>query len=368
MTIDVTFPHLSEDVDEGVLVTWFVEPGARVAEGDLIASVQVEKVEQEVYAPGAGSVVELLAAPGDVVAQGAVIARLGEPAETTATPSAPATSETTAAAPRPAAIIASPAAKRLARELGVDLANVKGTGPGGRIVEADVRQAASVGGNGQAAAAEPLDVSRRLMATRLRDWLATTAQFTLTTEVDVTALAAQRPPWAAAVVWAAARSLKRHPKLTQRWQGDQLVRVESIDIGVAVSLDDGLIVPVVRRADERDLSALASEIADLSDRARRSALRVDEVTGGAFTVTSLGAYPIDVFTPLLQPPQIAILGVGRAREKPAVVEGRIEPRWLLVLSLTVDHRVIDGAPAAAFLTDVAAQLADPAELLAGYTS
>lgn len=365
MTIDVTFPHLSDDADEGVLVTWFVEPGARVAEGDLIASVQVEKVEQEVYAPSAGAVVELLVGPGDVVAQGAVIARLGEPAEPSPPPSAPAPAETTGAS-RPAPVIASPAAKRLARELGVDLANVSGTGPGGRIVEADVRQAATTGGNGQQATPEPLDPSRRIMATRLRDWLATTAQFTVTTEVDVTMLAAQRPPWTAAVVLAAARSLKRHPRLTRRWQGDALVRVESIDVGVAVSLDDGLIVPVVRRADERDLPALATEIADLSERARQSALRVDEVTGGAFTVTSLGGYPIDAFTPLLHPPQIAILGVGRAREKPAVVDGRIEPRWLLVLSLTVDHRVIDGAPAAAFLTDVAAQLADPADLLAGH--
>jgi pyruvate dehydrogenase E2 component (dihydrolipoamide acetyltransferase) len=203
------------------------------------------------------------------------------------------------------------------------------------------------------------------MATRLRDWLVTTAQFSLTTEVDVTALASQSPAWTAAVVAASARSLRRHPLLTRRWQGDRLVTVASIDVGIAVSLDDGLIVPIVRRADQRELGVIATEVADLSERARRGALRVEEVTGGVFTVTSLGAYPIDAFTPLLHPPQVAILGVGRAKEKPAVVDGRIEPRTLLVLSLTVDHRVIDGAPAAAFLADVAALLADPASLAGG---
>ncbi|HEX7096685.1 MAG TPA: dihydrolipoamide acetyltransferase family protein [Acidimicrobiales bacterium] len=373
MAVEVVFPRLSDDVDEGVLVTWFVEPGRHVEAGDLLASVQVEKADEEVYAPASGTVIELLAGQGDVVAQGAPIARIGEPSEAPSAPTQPgATAAATATAapagaptgtatpvsPAPAGttVIASPAAKRLARELGVNLTTVTGSGPGGRIVEDDVRRAASAGDGEAASAAVPLDAKRQLMAARLRDWLATTAQFTLTTEVDVTVLASQQPAWTASVVAAVARALRRHPKLTRRWQGDRLVTVDSIDIGVAVALDDGLVAPVIRQADQRSSQELAAIIADLSERARRSALRPDDVSGGVFTVTSLGAYPIDAFTPLLHPPQIGILGVGRARQKPAVVDGRIEPRWLMVLSLTVDHRVVDGAPAAAFLSDVALEL------------
>lgn len=351
MPTDVVFPRLSEDVDEGVLVTWFVEPGAHVAEGDLVASVQVEKVEEDVYAPGEGAIAELLVGPGDVVMQGAVIARIGAAAEAPparAARAAEAPVRAPAIEPAPT-VIASPAAKRVAKELGVDLATITGTGPGGRIVEDDVRRAG---------AGEPLSAARGLMAKRLRDWQSTTAPFTVTTEVDVTSLAAQQPSWTAAIVVAAARALRRHPGLARRWHDDRLVAATSMDVGVAVSLDDGLIVPVVRRADERDLTAIAAEVADLSERARRGDLHVDEVTGGVFTITSLGSYPVDAFTPLLHPPQVAILGVGRAREKPAVVDHRVEPRMLLVLSLTVDHRVIDGAPAAAFLADVAGHLRD----------
>lgn len=351
MPTDVVFPQLSEDVEEGVLVTWFVEPGGRVSAGDLVASVQVEKVEEDVYAPTEGTVTELLAGPGDVVAQGAVIARIGAPGEGPSTTAAPPATEApgaeapAAAAPR---VAASPVAKRVARELGLDLAGITGTGPGGRIVEADVRRAAAT-----PAAGEPLPASRRLMATRLHDWQATTAQFTLTTEVDVTALAQRRPPWTAAAVVAAGRALRRHPRLARRWQDDRLVAADAIDVGVAVALEDGLVAPVVREADGRDLADVAAAVADLSERAREGGLTIDEVTGAVFTVTSLGGHPIDAFTPLLHPPQVAILGVGRARERPAVVDGRIEPRMLLVLSLTVDHRVVDGDPAAAFLADVA---------------
>jgi pyruvate dehydrogenase E2 component (dihydrolipoamide acetyltransferase) len=342
---EVVFPRVSGQADEGVLVTWLVQVGTTVNEGDVIGSVQVEKVEQDVYAPTSGRVVELLVAQGDIARQGDAIARIG----TAASPTAPV-----------APPVASPAARRRGRELGVDLATVSGTGPGGRIVEADVEGAASrAGGTGDVVEepGQPLSGPRRLLADRMRGWLAATAQYTLTSEVDVTDLAAGSPPWTAAAVRACALALRDHALLASRWHDDRLVPAEAIDIGVVVALPDGLVVPVVGRADQKDTPTLAAEIAALTEQARRGALRVEDVTGAVFAVSNLGAYPIDGFTPLVYQPNVAILGMGRARSRPGVVDGRIEPRTTLVLSLTVDHQVVDGVPAAAFLADVAALLA-----------
>jgi pyruvate dehydrogenase E2 component (dihydrolipoamide acetyltransferase) len=362
MAADVVFPHLSDDADEGVLVTWLVEVGATVGEGDLVATVQVEKVEQEVYAPAAGRVLELLVAPGGIARQGDAIARIGDPAAEPAPAGAAPTPAASAAVPAGTASppAASPAARRVARELGVDLAAVTGTGPGGRIVEDDVRRAALGAEAGQGG--EPLPGPRRLLADRVRQWLAATAQYTLTSEVDVTDLAATSPPWTAAAVRACALALRDHPILASRWRDDRLVPAGRLDIGVVVALDDGLVVPVVRGADGKDLASLRTEIASLADRARAGTLAIDDVSGAVFAVSNLGAYPVDAFTPLVYQPNVAILGLGRAQPKPAVVDGRIEVRTLLTLSLTVDHQVVDGAPAAAFLADVAASLGDPVSL------
>jgi pyruvate dehydrogenase E2 component (dihydrolipoamide acetyltransferase) len=386
MPTEVLMPRLSEDVDEGVVVTWFVEPGATVAKGDLLAEVQVEKVSEEVYAPADGEVVDLRVEPGGTVAQGAVIAVLGAPGEAPPPrpPAPPATAVSAAAAPPEAAprptsdavpavapvapgapTPASPAARRLARELGVDLGSVHGTGPGGRIVEDDVKAAAKTVA---AAPHAPLSVMRRVIAERLRSWLAATAQFTLTAEADVTLLgeALETRPgevsYLDAVVLACALSLRLHPRLGSRWVEDHVVAPDSIDIGVAVALDDGLVAPVIRGADGKSLDHIHREVAELADRGHAGKLTAAEMQGAVFTVTNLGAYGIDAFTPLLDPPQTAILGVGRARPRPAVVDGTVVPRVLMVLSLTVDHQVIDGAPGAAFLADVIRRLENPSLL------
>ena len=359
MDTDVVFPHMSDETDEGVLVTWLVESGATVREGDVVATVQVEKVDQDVYAPADGEVIELLVGQGDVARQGEVIARIGRrEARAAAAPPAPAVPASTRPAPgreRPA----SPAARRLARELGIDLAVVEATGPGGRIVEEDVRR---VAGARATPPGEVLPAARRILADRLRNWLAATAQFTVTSEVDVTELAVTEPPWTAAIVRACALALIDHRRVASRWDGDRLVRAESLDIGVLVALDDGLVVPVVRAVDTKTVTDLAGEISSLAERARRGALEMGDVTGAVFAVTNLGAYPIDAFTPIIYQPATAILGTGRAALRPAVVDGRIEARTMLTLSLTVDHQVIDGAPAAAFLARVGELLGDPSRL------
>lgn len=384
MRRQVLMPHLSDEIEEGVVVVWFVEPGARIKAGDLMAELQVQKLSSEFRSPFDGRVAELLIPPGGVVAQGAPIAVIDEaegpaavrPVEQAGPPSAQA--RPTAAA-TPAA--ASPSARRLARELGVDLAAVVGSGPGGRIVEADVQAAAHGGGGDGAMPASPsairtelLTPMRRTIADRLSSWLHSTAQLTLFAEADVTALAnglKDREPdtgpaasYLEAVVRASALAIDRHPAIAARWTDGGLAHSNRHDIGIAVALPDGLITPVVRDADRKDVGLLGQEIARLAERARAGTLTPGEVEGAVLSVTNLGAYRIDGFTPLLNPPQTSIIGLGRARLRPAVVDGTVAPRLLMTLSLTFDHRVIDGAPAAAFLSDVVELLEEPVGLLA----
>lgn len=367
-------PRLSEETEEGIVVTWFVQSGANVSEGDLLAEVQVEKLSAEVRAPAPGRVAELLVEPGGVVAQGAPIAVLEDAAEVAeaAPPAAAPEPAAPVAGPPAAAPVASPSARRLARELGVDLAKVTGSGPGGRIVEADVQAAAS--GVSAVPPLERLTPMRKTIAERLRAGLVETAQLTLTAEADVGELEGElarlgaawgrRASYTEAAVRACALALREHPLAAARWTEAGLAPAESIDIGVAVALEDGLVVPVVRDADTKSLEQLSREIAELAERARAGRLEAADTEGGVFSVTNLGAYRVDAFTPLLNPPQTAILGLGRARARPAVVAGAVVPRTLMVLSLTFDHRVIDGAPAAAFLEQIVRLLEEPATLLA----
>ena len=377
MRREVLMPQLTDEVEEGVLVTWFVRLGAPVHEGDLIAEVQVQKVSVEVEAPATGRVAELLTEPGGVIRQGDPIAviqegpdeRAGVPVTGAPIEEAPPPAAATPSPERPAAPT-TPAARRLARELGVDLATVSGSGPGGRVVEADVRAAAERPGAPEAHGPrlEPITPMRRAIADRLRSSLAATAQLTLTSEADVTDLTHKlerrsagkhRPLLTAAVVRACALALRAHARLAAQWTDRGLALPVDFDIGVAVALDEGLVVPVVRRADLKDLDALGAQIADLAERARTGQLAPAETEGGVFSVTNLGPWGVDAFTPLLNPPQTAVLGVGRARPRPAVRDGAVVPRTLMMLSLTFDHQVVDGAPAAAFLAAVAGLLEAP---------
>lgn len=384
--LEIAMPRLSDQAEEGLLVTWFVVSGGAVREGDLVAEVQVEKMSEEVRSPGSGVIRQLVEA-GEVVAQGAPIAELEiveEPARVTGeVEQAPTSADgLPSSASAPGGIpLASPAARRLARDLGVDLAGVQGSGPTGRIVEADVRAAGGSGGipltstepAPELVEAEPLTPMRRAIAQHLIKGLATTAQLTLTAEGDVSDLHDLRErmssqgqtkvSYTEAVVRAVALTLQKHPRVGAQWSDAGLVRPPGINIGIAVALENGLVVPVIRNADHKDLEMLNREIAELSERARASKLKQEEMDGGILTVTNLGAQRIDVFTPLLNIPETAILGVGQVRLRPAVVGNEVVPRWLVVLSLTFDHQVIDGVPAAAFLADVIRLLEHPRDLL-----
>lgn len=287
----------------------------------------------------------------------------------------------TAAPPAPAAVSVqvTPLARRLAQQHGIDLGQVHGTGPRGRILTEDVERviAAQAQPTVQPAQVVPIRGIRQTIATRMLQSLQTMAQVTLTTEVDVTDAMTLREGLARQwkdgglsplhlVIKATARALKEHPRMNAVQKENKIELVQEINVGVAVSLQEGLIVPTIRRADEKHLAEIARESRDLANKAREGKASYDEVTGGTFTITNLGSYGIDAFTPIINSPQVGILGVGRVVEKPVVYRGEITKRSMMFLSLTFDHRVIDGAPAAEFLRTLKDHLEDPWWMVASF--
>jgi len=285
------------------------------------------------------------------------------------TPAAPAPAPP---APAEVTVQVTPAARHLARQHGIDLRRVQGTGPKGRILIEDVQNALQLQSQPTAQPAQvvPIRGMRQTIATRMVQSLQTMAQVTLTTEVDVTeamtlraGLARQWPEGGLSplhlVIKATARALQEHPRMNAVQKEHEVELVSEIHIGIAVSLEEGLLVPTIHRADAKHLAQIASASHDLATKAREGRATYEEVTGGTFTITNLGVYGIDAFTPIVNPPQVGILGMGRVVEKPVVYQGEITKRSMMFLSLTFDHRVIDGAPAAAFLHTLKGHLEDP---------
>ena len=407
MPTEVVLPRLGLTQDEGTVVKWLKPEGSRVAKGEPLFEVMTDKATLEIEAPASGVLLKILVAEGGTVAVATPIALIGEPGEAIA--AAAGTSDGEAAVSgrtvplQPAAIgdpsgrvKISPRARALAESHGINVRAVVGSGPGGRIIERDVQTAVASRTEGPPAAAafaapppsfQPVPDRpeespaaarmRTIIARRMMESLHTTAQLTLTTEVDMQESArlhaevgpelerreGVRVTYTDLIVRAAAVALREHPKINARWEGEAVRRLSEIHIGVAVALDDGLVVPVVRRADRATLGQISAAIRDLSDRARTNRLRPEEMQGSTFTVTNLGMYDVDGFTPVLNSPDAAILGVGRLHRRPAAIGDRIEIRSMMVLSLTFDHRVVDGAPAAQFLQRVKDVLEHPYLLL-----
>jgi pyruvate dehydrogenase E2 component (dihydrolipoamide acetyltransferase) len=466
MAVEFQMPKLGLTMEEGTIVEWLVADDAEVAEGTPVVRIETDKVETEVESSGDGRL-HHIGQPGQAYACGAVIAVYLGPGEEP--PQRAAAAAPVAAAPTPRAaptaspspsqartadgrLLASPNAKRVAAEAGVDIGRVAGTGPGGRIVADDVTAALNAGTGGFAApgvtfasreeivasvaarnladllgidlAAVPYDpieyritrdgvaayVRQRLagpiapppsaapapelpadlapasqtptrvirmagmrstIAKRMHASLREMAQLTLTMDADMTAVMADRARRMKDgvsvgvtdyVVAAAARALLQHPNVNSQITSDGIAVLPDIHVGLAVALDDGLMVPVVRHTDRLDLAALSAETTRLADAARSGSLKLDELEGGTFSVSALGMFGVDVFTPVINPPNAAILGVGRIRNDVTVTDGEIGTTKRLTLSLTWDHRVIDGAPAAAFCKTVADLLADPTTL------
>ena len=393
-------PKFGLTMVEGTIQRWFKNEGDAISEGEALFEVETEKVLYEVESTANGTVAKLLYGLEAVVPVGlpvAVIAEAGEDvAEVAArysdgapTPQAatsPAGSPTpgagsAAAAPAAAATDGkrapvTPAARKLAAEHNIDTTSLTGTGPGGRITREDVQQAidaaaqapAEVSSPAQEQAQDqvqdqsvPLRGMRKVIAERMHKSLTDTAQLTITTEVDVTQLIERREEvrrqfnttYNDFIIQACAHALLQHPRMNASLEGDAIQLHGAVHVGFAVALDEGLIVPVVHDADKKPLKTIAQEARALAEKARAGRLKLEEVSGGTFTVSNLGMAGVDAFTPILNSPQTGILGVGRIVDKPVIYQGEIARRSMLVLSLTFDHRVIDGAPAGAFLGSVA---------------
>ena len=383
MAKPILMPQLGMIMTEGTVAKWHKAAGDAVEKGEPLFEVTTDKIAQEVEATETG-LLHIVAETDAVVDVGSVIGYLLEAGEAPPTP--PVAAVSTAAAPSipmPASAAApaaaptagapsSPAARKLAREQGVDIAQVPGSGPGGRVVEADVLRFAAT----QPTAPPMLPARevirlvgmRRTIAQRMSQSLASGAQFTLHTEADVTELLQRRQAlfqeqkggrisYTALLIKAAAETLKRHPRLNAHLVGEEIRVLEPVHIGFAVALDEGLLVPVLQDADKKPLTAIAQETEALAERAKAGALTLDELSGATFTVSVLGL--VDGFTPIINPPEVAILGVGRVKEKPVVHSGQVLVRPMLGLSLTVDHRAVDGEPAARMLRRLEQVLESP---------
>ena len=392
MARSIVMPSFGMYTAEGTLVSWRKPSGAAVEAGEVVLEIETEKAVQEVGAPVNGVLHHVLAEGAQLQVEtliGYVLAP-GEAPPADGNGSAPPSVVKAAGTPHETResvsadeVRASPIARRIAREHGVDLTKVQGTGPGGRIVESDVRAAVDARGRSAttsvipAARRAPLSIMRRSIGERLRRTVDTAVSLTLTREVRVEALVAARRMLGSAtgqsvsydafIVKALAAALERFPDLNATIEGTDLVVFSEINIGVAVAVEGGLVVPVVRNAATLNVMKIAEAIRDLSGKASAGTLAPGDTAGGTATVTNLGGYGVDAFTPVLNPPQALVLGVGRIQQRPVVENGALVVGTTSVLSLTFDHRVTDGAPAARLLDSIAGSLSDAKQLEAwGY--
>ena len=406
MATEFNMPKLGLTMEEGTILRWLVADGEQVAAGHAVLLVETDKVETEVECPADGRI-QLLGREGDTYQCGQQIAWLLGAGEADGAAAAAAADAAAAAAPAssngaaPVAvavaaggrILASPNGRRLAAKLGVDLSAVVGTGPGGRIVSEDIETAAKAAPPAAAIAPQPVAAApaaapvsgsapatqvptsvvplrgmRGTIATRMFSSLQSMAQLTLTMDVSMDAVWADRearkakgtaPGFTDYVIAAAAQALRAHPNVNSQVTDEGIALLPDIHVGMAVALDNGLMVPVVRHTDRLRLDGIAGETKRLAEAVRGGKISPDDLAGGTFSVTSLGMYGVDAFTPVINPPNAAILGVGRIRDEVVWAGEGIRRARLMTLSLTWDHRVIDGAPAAEFCRAIAANLEDP---------
>src|SRR4051794_1472502 len=432
MATDVTMPRLSDSMEEGTILKWLVSEGDEVQRGQEIVEIETDKANMTYESDTAGTLVEIVVQEGDTVPLGEVIARVGEAgekaqstkqkAEEPAAAAEPQDADAEAEDPKPERassngagerVKASPVARRMAQERGVDLASISGSGPGGRVVKADVEAAAS-GDGAQAeereeektpaedgkpaseeeapAAPEPkqpepagdagprgemreqeLTRLQRTVSRRMAESKATAPDFALEVEIDMTAAVELRdqlkqmtekaPSFNDMVVRACALALREHPRVNGVYRDGHFELYSRVNVGVAVAAQDALVVPTVFDADRKSLGEIARTVRELAEKVREGQITPPELSGGTFTVSNLGMYGIDAFTAVINPPQAALLAVGALKKKPVVSEsGEIVARDVLSANLVCDHRILYGADGAQFLARVRELLEQPLAL------
>ena len=382
-------PALGVAQETGRILRWLKQEGEEVEQGAPIMEIETDKVTVEVEAPASGTLAGLRASEGADVPVGQVVALVLATGEE-APPEAPAAVAEPAAArvsgsepqspvrepePRARRPLASPKARRIAAERGVDLASLAGSGPHGAVLAADV-EAGDGDGHGEAGRVPGPGPGTvwRLMAERTQAAWQTAPHFYLSREVDAGRLLAwrestrrragyERLTHTDLFVKVVAAALREHPHVNGSWRDGELVRNEEVNVGIAVAVDDGLVVPVVHGADGLGLRAIAERRAELVEAARAGKLRPDDVAGGTFTISNLGMFGVDAFAAIVNAPQAAILAVGRIADRVVAVDGLVEVLPTCVLTLSFDHRAVDGARGARFLDDVAALVEEPAGLV-----
>ena len=400
--MEFKLPDLGEGITEGEVIKWMTKEGDQVKEDQPIVEVMTDKVNVQIPSPRTGRVARILVKEGTVAKVGQTIMVIDEgkgsppspaPAPPTPKPNAAPPPVQAAASPSPKGVLATPATRRLARELGVDIASVRGSGPSGRITDDDVKRSAPRSGTATVTVQAPPPVARgspleevvplrglrRTISERMAKSLRTTAQVTHVDEADVTELVLLREALKGSaekrgvhltylpfVIKALVPALKEFPYSNAALddQAGNIILKKYYNIGIATDTEQGLVVPVVKEVDRKDIFELAGEIEKLSSKARNGQLELDDVHGSTFTITNVGAIGGLFATPIINIPEVAILGLHKIAKRPVVRDGKIEIRDTTYLSLSFDHRVLDGAYAARFTSRVIETMQDTKKLLA----
>jgi 2-oxoglutarate dehydrogenase E2 component (dihydrolipoamide succinyltransferase) len=403
MTIEIKVPAMGESVTEATVARWFKKEGESVARDEPLLELETDKVTVEVPAPAAGSIESISVQAGATVQVGAILGSIAEgkagAAPAAAKPAAPAAAPAPVAAPAPAAPKAAaataapamPSARRLAEESGINTAAVPGTGRDGRVTKGDVLGALEARASAPVAAAAPagprnhaereekvaMTRLRKTIALRLKESQNTAAQLTTFNEVDMTRVMALRSTYKDGFekrhgvrlgfmgffVKACVAALNELPNVNAEIEGDNIVYKNYYDIGVAVSTERGLVVPVVRDADQLSLAGVEKAVMDFGLRARDNKLKLEELQGGTFSITNGGVFGSLMSTPILNSPQSGILGMHKIQPRPMAIDGKVEIRQMMYLALSYDHRLVDGRDAVTFLVRVKENLEDPERLI-----
>lgn len=368
MAYEFKLPDLGEGLTEAEIARWLVAEGDEVAEDEPLVEVQTDKTTVEIPSPRAGTVLKILVADGEVAPVGAVLVVIGEAGEQllravdAGAPAGESASEPIVAvvpADPAAAVRATPAVRQLAKEHGIELVGLAGSGPGGRIVEDDVRAAAATAGATQDGRRVPVRGIRRAIVEQVTRTHREVPAVTFVEECDFTGVDLRLlVPLA---IHAAAGALTRYPELNARLEGDDILLLDRVDVGVAVQTDLGLVVPVVRGCGRRSVEEIAGEVERLADGARNGTLTADELRDSTFTITSAGKLGGLFVTPLVNHPEVAILGLHRVGDRVVVRDGDVVVRKVGNVSVSFDHRVVDGMRAAAFCLDVIERLSAATE-------